>query len=510
MMNLAELLQILDAEAVGGLQLPNEQAAEPVTGVTSDSREVLAGMVFVAVVGTNFDGHAAIADALSRGASAVVVERLPESPLHVPCVQVRDTRLAYSKLMVTYRNNPSSRLRLYGVTGTNGKTTCATLLEQLPTLAGRNVGFIGTTGNRYNGVQYPTSYSTPHAGQLAELFDDMANAGVDSVSMEVSSHALDQHRVYGIAYRGAIFTNLTRDHLDYHGTIENYAKSKKRLFDGLSEDAIAVLWGESEWASYMKRHCNARRVVMVGTGPGNHVQVTDVSLSVSGTSFVLRLKSADLEAMPEVLQIRTKLLGDFNVANVALVVVLAILDGVAAERVAEIVPNLTGPKGRMEVHSTSKGTTAIVDYAHSPDALDNVLRVVREFASSDHKNRRVHVVFGCGGDRDKGKRAEMGRIASTLADHVYITSDNPRTEQPREIISNIMGGVDATLRSKVAIIEDRRSAIECALTEAAPEDVVVIAGKGHEEYQIIGAERHPFSDVDEVSRWSAKHKKAPL
>jgi UDP-N-acetylmuramoyl-L-alanyl-D-glutamate--2,6-diaminopimelate ligase len=338
----------------------------------------------------------------------------------------------------------------------------------------------------------------------------MANAGVDSVSMEVSSHALDQHRVYGIAYRGAIFTNLTRDHLDYHGTIENYAKSKKRLFDGLSDDAIAVLWGESEWASYMKRHCNARRVVMVGTGPGNHVQVTDVSLSVSGTSFVLRLKSADLEAMPEVLQIRTKLLGDFNVANVALVAVLAILDGVAAERVAEIVPNLTGPKGRMEVHSTSKGTTAIVDYAHSPDALDNVLRVVREFASSDHKNRRVHVVFGCGGDRDKGKRAEMGRIASTLADHVYITSDNPRTEQPREIINNIMGGVDATLRSKVAIIEDRRSAIECALTEAAPEDVVVIAGKGHEECQIIGAERHPFSDFDEVSRWSAKHKKAPL
>ena len=234
-MNLAQLLHVLDADAVGGMHLSTEQADALVTGVTSDSREVAAGMVFVAVVGTNFDGHSAIADAVRRGALAVVAERRPESPLHVPVVEVRDTRLAYSKLTVTYRHNPSSRLRLYGVTGTNGKTTCATLLEQLMTLAGRNVGFIGATGNRYNGVQYPTNYSTPHAGQLAELFDTMANAGVDSACMEVSSHALDQHRVYGIAYRGAMFTNLTRDHLDYHGTIENYAKSKKRLFDGLSE-----------------------------------------------------------------------------------------------------------------------------------------------------------------------------------------------------------------------------------------------------------------------------------
>lgn len=508
-MKLGQLLHVLGANVIGDIQITHEQSDLDVVNVTSDSRQVVPGSIFVAVAGTNFDGHAAIGDALQRGAILIVVEQAPPSSLPVPCIRVRDTRLAYSALVVAHSNNPSARMRVYGVTGTNGKTTCATLLEQLLALSGRNVGFIGTTGNRFNGVQYPTNYSTPHAGQLAELFDTMANAGVDSVCMEVSSHALDQHRVYGIDYRGAMFTNLTRDHLDYHGTIENYANSKKRLFDGLSQDAIAVLWGESEWASYMKRHCNARQVVMVGTGLGNHVQVTDVSLSVSGTSFVLRRKSAALEAMPEELQIRTKLLGEFNVANVALVAVLAILDEVPADRVAAIVPNLTGPKGRMEVFLTAKGTTAIVDYAHSPDALDNVLRVVREFTSSDDHNRLVHVVFGCGGDRDKGKRSEMGRIASSLADRVYITNDNPRNEQPKDIINNIMGGVDATLRSKVTIIEDRRNAIERALEEAGPEDVVVIAGKGHEEYQIIGTERLPFSDIDEVAQWSAKHKKAP-
>ncbi len=509
-MQLGTILQALDGNVSVFPDLTPAQREASITDVTSDSRYVNHSSVFVAVVGTNFDGHNAIDDAIARGARVLVVERIPPSPVSVPVIQVLDTRLAYSALVVALQHNPSSQMRVLGVTGTNGKTTCATLLEQLYAAAGHNVGFIGTTGNRYGGTQYPTNYSTPHAGELATLFTQMAGSGVDTVCMEVSSHALDQHRVYGIKYRGALFTNLTRDHLDYHGTMENYAKAKKRLFDGLQPDAIAVLWGESEWASYMKRHCNARQVVMVGTGAGNQIQITDIVLSITGTTFTLHRRSAELDQIPENIVVRTRLLGEFNVANVALVTVLAMLDGIPAERVVEIIDKLHGPKGRMEVYRTLGGVTAVVDYAHTPDALENVLRVVRQFASEGQHDRKIHLVFGCGGDRDKGKRAEMGRIASTLADRVYITNDNPRTEHPTNIVNNIMGGVDATLRSHIAVIEDRRTAIHEALSQAGPDDVVIIAGKGHEEYQIIGNDRLPFSDAEEIQLWSAKHKKAPL
>ena len=261
-----ELAQLLDAIADVTVDIRgwhDELSAVDIGNITSDSRQVRPDSIFVAVKGTNFDGHAALSDALEKGARVVVVEEMPGSPLPVPVLKVRDSRLAYSMLTVELHEHPSARLRVFGVTGTNGKTTCATLIEQLYTACGRNVGFIGTTGNRFNGVQYPTNYSTPHAGELARLFHEMADAGVDTVSMEVSSHALDQHRVHGIRYHGAIFTNLTRDHLDYHGTMESYAKSKKQLFDGLGSDAIAVLWGESEWTPYMKRHCKAGTVVTV-------------------------------------------------------------------------------------------------------------------------------------------------------------------------------------------------------------------------------------------------------
>ena len=510
MMEFGHLLRTLNGNLVEMPRNINDLVTQSVLNVTSDSRQVTAGVVFVAIRGTNFDGHTAIADAIERGAVAVVVETRPDSPLPVPIVHVKDARLAYSSLVVALQHNPSSRVRAFGVTGTNGKTTCATLLEQLYTAAGHNVGFIGTTGNRYNGVQYPTNYSTPHAGELATLFRDMADAGVDTVSMEVSSHALDQHRVHGIRYHGALFTNLTRDHLDYHGTMENYAKAKKRLFDGLAPESIAVLWGDSEWTPYMKRHCPAQTVVTVGTGPGNHVRVTNIALGVAGTSFTLVRNSAQLSAIPQEIAIRTRLLGEFNVANVSLVAVLAMLDGIPAERVASMIADLHGPKGRMEVYYTPKGTTAIVDYAHTPDALDSVLRVVGGFLGAGNTQRQLHVVFGCGGNRDKGKRSEMGRIASTLADHVYITTDNPRNEKPTDIVNNIMGGVDGAHYHKVVSIEDRRTAIHAALDAAGPDDVVIIAGKGHEEYQIIGDQRLPFSDADEIQSWSAKHKKAPL
>ncbi len=471
-----------------------------VNDVSTDSRGIASGMIFVAVVGTNFDGHAAIDDAIARGAVAVIIEREPPSPLPVTVVCVRDTRRAFAELVQEFFDHPSAPLRMYGVTGTNGKTTCATLLEQLLTLEGHNVGFIGTTGNRYAGAQLTTEYSTPHARQLAQLFLDMRSAGVDAVCMEVSSHALSQHRVLGIDYRGALFTNLTRDHLDYHGTMQEYARCKKLLFDGLSTDAAAVLWGDSEWTPYMKRGCNARHVITVGKGADNHVRVQDVELSISGTTFSLKRQRSDIPNMPELCVIHTRLLGEFNVANCALVAVLCMVDGMPPDRVMSHMRDVAGPKGRMEVYRLPSGTTAIVDYAHTPDALESVLNVLRDLRHGEGDSGKIHVVFGCGGNRDRGKRSEMGRIASEMADHVVITNDNPRTESPSDIIAHIMGGIDGPHRHRVTIIEDRRQAIHAALDAAGPSDVVLIAGKGHEEYQIVGSERLPFSDAEEVRK----------
>jgi UDP-N-acetylmuramoyl-L-alanyl-D-glutamate--2,6-diaminopimelate ligase len=469
-----------------------------VLDVSTDSRAITRGMIFVAVVGTNFDGHLAINDAIARGAVAVIVEREPPSPLTVSVVCVRDARRAFAELVQEIFDYPCSPLQMYGVTGTNGKTTCATLLEQILSLEGRNVGFIGTTGNRYGGAELRTEYSTPHARQLAQLFLDMRSTGVDAVCMEVSSHALSQHRVLGIDYRGALFTNLTRDHLDYHGTMQEYARCKKLLFDGLSTEATAVLWGDSEWTPYMKRGCKARHVITVGKGADNHVRVDDVKLSISGTTFSLQRQRSDIPNMPERCVIHTRLLGEFNVANCALVAVLCMVDGMPPDHVLSHMMRVPGPKGRMEVYRLDSGSTAIVDYAHTPDALESVLNVIRELRDSAGQAGKIHIVFGCGGDRDRGKRSEMGRIASELADHVVITNDNPRTELPSDIIAHIMGGIDGPHRHRVTIIEDRRLAIHTALDAAGPADVVLIAGKGHEEYQIFGTERQPFSDADEV------------
>ena len=480
------------------MRMHHEPDTVAIHDVTTDSRLVSPGMIFVAVTGTNFDGHHAVSDAISRGAAAVVVEREPQSPLAVPVITVKDSRKAFAEIVDEVFDHPSRPMSMYGVTGTNGKTTCATLLEQIFALEGHRVGFIGTTGNRYGGVEYTTEYSTPHARQLAELFMSMRSEGVDTVCMEVSSHALSQHRVLGINYRGAIFTNLTRDHLDYHGTMQEYARCKKLLFDGLSDSASAVLWGDSEWTPYMKRGCVARNVITVGKGADNHVRVTDIQLSLTGTTFTLQRMRADALLVPEQCTISTRLLGEFNVANAALVAVLCMLDGMSAEHVVAHLMQVTGPKGRMDVTNIPNGPTAIVDYAHTPDALESVLGVLRGLNDSAESTGKIHVVFGCGGDRDRGKRSEMGRIASEMADHVYVTSDNPRTESPTDIIAHIMGGIDGPHRSRVTIIEDRRQAIHAALTAASPGDVVLIAGKGHEEYQIIGTERLPFSDAEEV------------
>jgi UDP-N-acetylmuramoyl-L-alanyl-D-glutamate--2,6-diaminopimelate ligase len=479
-----------------------------VRDVTTDSREVRPGSIFVAVRGTSFDGHTVIADAVRRGAAAVVAEEAPATPIDVPLVIVENTRLAFAQCVNILLDAPASALAVYGVTGTNGKTTCATILEQMFLLAGRRTGFIGTTGNRYGGVTRPTEYTTPHAHALAKLFIDMRNHGIDTVSMEVSSHALDQYRVWGVPFRGAIFTNLTRDHLDYHGTMEAYANAKKRLFDMMPEYGAAVLDADSEWTPYMKRHCRARHVVTVGRGSDAHVRVTNIETSLRGTSFTLERMRSDIGEVPEALHCSTQLIGGFNVSNAALCAVLCLLDGMPASDVVGHLARVKGPAGRMERYALPNGAVAVVDYAHTPDALENaldVLRALHPHGSTDHK---LHVVFGCGGDRDKGKRPEMGRIAAERADAIWLTSDNPRMEDPADILRHITGGIEGAALDRTTVIEDRRGAIRTALAAAGPNDVVLIAGKGHEEYQVVGMERLPFSDAAEVLEWASAGSKS--
>jgi len=474
------------------LLLPN------IVDVTTDSREVAPGWIFVAVRGSLFDGHSAIQQALTQGAIAIVAQELPREACAVPVVIVPDSRLAYAMLVQELLKHPTGDMRVYGVTGTNGKTTCATLLEQMFTFAGRTTGFIGTTGNRYAGKNLATSYTTPHAHALGELFMEMRQHQVDTVCMEVSSHALDQHRVWGTPFRGAIFTNLTRDHLDYHGTMENYARAKKRLFDMLPEDSVAVFDADSEWAPYMKRNCLARCTVTVGCDQFASVRITNVDVSLHGATFTLVRSHDDLTTVPEQMEITTSLLGGFNVTNAAMCAVLCLLDGLPPDVVVHAMANVKGPAGRMERYDLPNGAIAVIDYAHTPDALDNALRVLRELHSDGSVRPNIHVVFGCGGDRDKGKRSEMGNIAAHHADFIWLTNDNPRSEDPTEIIKNILGGIEGAARERTEVIEDRHLAIRAALSAAGPNDVVLVAGKGHEEYQIIGLERLPFSDAAEV------------
>ncbi|MBS1561493.1 MAG: UDP-N-acetylmuramoyl-L-alanyl-D-glutamate--2,6-diaminopimelate ligase [Bacteroidetes bacterium] len=479
-----------------------------VLDVASDSREVQPGWLFVAIRGEQFDGHDAIADAINSGAT-VVIGDLPldkvrfKGPQLAIYVRVDDTRLALARIVHAILDEPSRGLRIYGVTGTNGKTTCATILEQLFTSVGLQAGFIGTTGIRYDGRSIEATHTTPHARALCEFFSDMKAHRTEVVSMEVSSHALDQYRVGGIDFAGAIFTNLTHDHLDYHGTMERYADAKKKLFDGLSPSAVAVVWGDDVHAAHMVRNCKARRIIRVGEQEHNNVRVCDVEVGAHGTRFTLVLPGKHVRDGDMEVHLATPLIGRFNVANAALCAVMAMQEGVKAADVKVAMQTVRGPAGRMERYALINGAVAVVDYAHTPDALQKALDVLREILPS---RARLHVVFGCGGDRDAAKRPVMGAIAARLADEVWVTSDNPRTEDPGTIIDDIGIGIAQELKGEKAewihTISDRRAAIAAALDHARPHDIVLIAGKGHETVQVVGAERRHHSDVEEVARWN--------
>jgi UDP-N-acetylmuramoyl-L-alanyl-D-glutamate--2,6-diaminopimelate ligase len=450
-------------------------ASVAVADVVYRSADVTPGALFFCVPGSRVDGHDFAVEASGRGASVLVVERWLEIEGRVAQVLVPSVRHAMGPMAAAFFGRPSERMALAGVTGTNGKTTTTYLLESVFRAAGMRPGVIGTTGVRIAGRPIPFDRTTPEAPDLQRLLASMVREGVGAAAMEVSSHGLDQHRVDGCRYACSIFTNLSQDHLDYHGTMEEYFAAKARLFtEGLSENG-AVNVDSKEGRLLAK--ASAIPVVTFGTGPDAEIRAEDVVVAASGVSF----------RVGEV-QVRSKLRAHFNVSNALGAFAAGRLLGLDDEVIATGIGALQGVPGRLEPVDGGQPFTVLVDYAHTPDSVDNVLRAARGLTDG-----RVIVVFGCGGDRDRGKRPLMGEAATRLADLAVVTSDNPRSEVPEAIIEEILpgarrGGGDFTVEP------DRRAAIRLALREARPGDVVVVAGKGHESGQEFADRTIPFDD----------------
>jgi UDP-N-acetylmuramoyl-L-alanyl-D-glutamate--2,6-diaminopimelate ligase len=457
-------------------------------GITADSREVQSGWAFVAIPGTKIDGHAFVAQALAQGASALVVDRPLDHAASLPicCIRVSDTRKALGHIAAAFYGHPSRQLRLIGVTGTNGKTTSTYLLEAVLQAHGLLPGVIGTVTYRYAGREQPSVQTTPAAQDIQCLLQQMVDAGVSACAMEVSSHALAQHRVWGCQFAAALFTNLTQDHLDYHQGMSAYYAAKAQLFTTY-QPGVAVLNCDDP-AGVKLLHDTQGPVITYGFSPASDVSVAQLSMDAYGMTLTVRLRR-------QACRLRSWLVGRHNVYNILGILATANGLGLGLEETIQGIQHLRSVPGRFEPVDSGQPFSVLVDYAHTEDALRNVLEAARGITTG-----RVIVVFGAGGDRDPGKRSRMGQVAARSADLTVITSDNPRTELPMVIIRAIeLGFREIGHASAYSINEDRRSAIHEAIALARPGDVVVIAGKGHETCQIVGDQRFPFDDR-EVAR----------
>lgn len=457
-----------------------------VTDVCSDSRKVQAGSLFIAVRGTQSDGHAYISKAIDLGATAVVCEKLPETINEtVVYVTVKNSAQALGVVAANFYGNPSEKLKLTGVTGTNGKTTTATLLYQLFIKLGYPVGLISTVENRVVDKVIPATHTTPDPLALNALLQQMVNAGCTHAFMEVSSHAIDQDRIAGVKFAGAIFTNITHDHLDYHKTFENYIKAKKKFFDELSSDAFALVNADDKRGMVMLQNTKATKYSF-GLKKMVDFKGKIITNSIEGLELEIGGKN-----------VWFKMIGDFNAYNLLGVYGAAVLLGEEADEVLTQLSSLTGAPGRFELVMPGSRVIAIVDYAHTPDALQNVLETIAQFRTG---NEQVITVVGCGGNRDKTKRPLMASIACRLSDKVVLTSDNPRDEDPMEIIREMQTGVMPSEARKTLVMADREEAIKTACMMAKEHDIVLVAGKGHEDYQEIKGVKHPFDDRKVVER----------
>ncbi len=457
-----------------------------VKGVCFDSRKVQPGFLFVAVKGTQSDGHEFISRAVDLGASAIVCEKLPDTIYEkATYVTVKNSAQSLGIIAANFFGNPSQKLKLVGVTGTNGKTTVATLLYKLFGTLGHRCGLISTVEYRIIDQVLPSTHTTPDPVQLNQLLKDMVDAGCNYAFMEVSSHAIDQDRIAGLQFAGAIFTNITHDHLDYHKTFENYIKAKKKFFDGLSSEAFALVNADDKRGMVMLQNTKATKYTF------GLRKLTDFK----GKMLSNTIEGLEMEMMQK--PVWFKLIGDFNAYNILAVFGAAMLLDQDSDRVLTVLSSMQGAVGRFELIGRGSKITAIVDYAHTPDALKNVLETIKQFRSG---NEQVITVVGCGGNRDKTKRPLMASIAVRFSDKVVLTSDNPRDEDPMEIIREMQSGIGPSDARKTLVIPDREEAIKTACMMANPKDIVLVAGKGHETYQEIKGVKHPFDDREVVER----------
>ncbi|MBR1546903.1 MAG: UDP-N-acetylmuramoyl-L-alanyl-D-glutamate--2,6-diaminopimelate ligase [Prevotella sp.] len=478
-MRLSELLKYVKPICVIGDEDIN------ITGVNIDSRKIEQGHLFVAIKGTQTDGHKFIPKALELGASAILCEDLPEEKTEgVTYIQVASTESAVGPVATVFFGEPSKRLKLVGVTGTNGKTTIATLLYNMFRKFGHKCGLLSTVCNYIEDEAIPADHTTPDPIELNRLLGKMVEAGCEYAFMECSSHAIAQQRIGGLVFAGGLFTNLTRDHLDYHKTFENYRDAKKAFFDGLPKEAFAITNADDKNGSVMVQNCKAR---------------IKTYSTRSMADFRARIIECHFEGMYLEIdgrEVGVQFIGKFNVSNLLAVYGAAVMLGKKPEDILIILSTLKSVAGRLEPIRSKEGVTAIVDYAHTPDALENVLNAIHEVL--DGKGGQVITVCGAGGNRDKGKRPLMAQEAAKQSDRVIITSDNPRFEEPQDIINDMLAGLNAQQKKKTISITDRKEAIRTASMMAQKGDVILIAGKGHEDYQEIKGVKHHFDDREVV------------
>jgi len=459
-----------------------------------DSRKVKSGSCFFAIKGTTVDGHSFIDKVVENGVVAVVCEVLPKKlSKKVTYIQVKSSSHALGICAGNFYGNPSEKLRLVGVTGTNGKTTITTLLHQLFMQLGYKVGLLSTIENKIDHRVLPATHTTPDAIQLNKILSEMVDEGCTHAFMEVSSHAVDQHRIAGICFTGAVFSNITHDHLDYHKTFDNYLKAKKTFFDELPKTAFALSNSDDRNGEVMLQNTAAKKHFYALKSMAEF-RCKILENSFSGLHLFINNE----------IDVYCRLIGTFNAYNFLAVYATAILLGENRLEVLEIMSNLQTAEGRFDTIKSNNGIIGIVDYAHTPDALENVLSTIANIRNNpckdtiDCASAKLITVIGCGGDRDKAKRPIMAKIACKMSDKVIFTSDNPRTEDPKTILDEMNQGVESSDKSKVLTILDREEAIRAATMLARSGDIVLIAGKGHEKYQEINGVRHHFDDKEKL------------
>lgn len=481
-MKLAQLLKYTEALSWAG------DGELDIGDVTNDSRLVKPNSLFVAIPGFKADGHQYIAAALERGAKAVVIQDERFCSPSYSWILVTESRKALAELSAVVSGLPSRQLNVIGVTGTNGKTTTTNLIASILEDAGHTTGLIGTIHNRIGEEIIPVHHTTPEAPEIQQLFARFLERGARYAVMEVSSHALDLYRVEGTEFDIAVFTNLTQDHLDFHRNMEQYLAAKGKLFAGLGKKnhkqrrKFAIINGDDPYSDALAEMTSAP-VIRYGIRKKADVRAEQLEIKASGVKFTLKYTDRQYPVL-------LKLTGIFNVYNALAAIAVGLVEGITPESIVSSLEKIGGIPGRFEKVDAGQDFTVIVDYSHTPDSLENCLKTAREFVQ-----RRIITVFGCGGDRDKTKRPLMGEVAGRLSDYCIVTSDNPRSEQPEEIIEQIVTGLEKRMdANSFAKITDRREAIFRAVGMAGPGDVVIIAGKGHEDYQIIGPQVLPFDD----------------